>query len=192
MNQSAPPKEDNLKTYLDYLDKEMTIMGILSTFCILTMGFVAEKLFFPDKESAYKFWQTVNILCMLGLSGLLFAALAFYRQRSLLAWFYGQLSLYKAKGDDAEVKKLLDESDSWYHWKWYQTGFGSLAFAFFELGAVGLSGVHPFVAKCEPYIAIGILLVCGIGTAFFVIAYDRYPYEEKPLTKLWRAIFRLK
>ena len=26
------------KAYLDYLDKEMAIMGILSTFCVLTIG----------------------------------------------------------------------------------------------------------------------------------------------------------
>jgi hypothetical protein len=188
MAPTASPKEDNLKTYLDYLDKEMTIMGILSSFCMLTMGFVAEKLFFPDKDSAYKFWQTVNILCMLGLAGLLFAALSFYRQRSLLAWFYGQLSLYKAKDDEAQVRKLLDDSDSWYNWQWYQTGFGSLTLAFLELGAVGLSCVHPFVAKWEAFIAFGLLVLCAVGTSFFVIAYARFPYDDKPLTKLWKAL----
>ena len=192
MNQSPNPNEDNLKIYLGYLDKEMTIMGILSSFCILTMGFVAEKLFFPDKDSVYKFWQSVNLLCLLGLGGLLFAALSFYRQRSLLAWYYGQLSLNKAKGDDPEVRRLLDDSDGWYNWKWYQTGFGSLTLAFFELVTVGLSGVHSWIAKYEAYFAVGFLLVCGIGTSFFVIAYARYPYEEKPLGKLWKAIFGIK
>lgn len=192
MNQSADSKKDDLKTYLDYLDKEMTIMGILSSFCILTMGFVTEKLFFPDKDSLYKFWQTANVLCMLGLSGLLFAALSFYRQRSLLAWYYGQLSLYKAKGDEDEVRNLLTDSDAWYNWKWYQAGFGCLTLAFLELGAVGLSSVHPFIGKYEIAIATCILFVCGIGTSFFIIAYARYPYEEKPFLLLWKNIFRYK
>jgi hypothetical protein len=147
MAPTASPKEDNLKTYLDYLDKEMTIMGILSSFCMLTMGFVAEKLFFPDKDSAYK-----------------------------------------AKDDEAQVRKLLDDSDSWYNWQWYQTGFGSLTLAFLELGAVGLSCVHPFVAKWEAFIAFGLLVLCAIGTSFFVIAYARFPYDDKPLTKLWKAL----
>ena len=192
MNQSVDSKKDDLKTYLDYLDKEMTIMGILSSFCILTMGFVAEKLFFPDKESPYKFWQTVNMLSALGLSGLLIAALSFYRQRSLLAWYYGQLSLYKAKGDEKEVENLLTDSDAWYNWQWYQTGFGCLTFAFLELIAVGLSSIHPCIVKHETAIAVCILLVCGISTGFYVTAYAKYPYEEKPLIQLWKGLFRLK
>jgi hypothetical protein len=188
MNTSTEPKNDALKVYLDYLDKEMTIMGILSTFCILTMGFVAEKLFFPEKESLYKFWQSVNILCVFGLSGFLFAAFSFYRQRSLLAWFYGQLSLYKAKGDDQEVDNLLNNSDSWYNWRWYQAGFGFLALAFLELGAACLSSVHAFIGRYEIIIGVIIFIICAICTSFFIIAYNKYPYEENPMVTFWRKI----
>ncbi len=175
MQHSNQPTEDNLKVYLDYLDKEMTIMGILSTFCIITLGFVAEKLFYPDKDSLYKFWNNVTLLCFTGLSGFLIAALSFYRQRSLLAWYYGQLSLYKAKGDDQEVTTLLEDSDAWYNWQWYQTGFGFLSVAFAELGAVCLSSVCPVISNHQALIGIGMLLACSVGTTFFVVAYSKIP-----------------
>ncbi len=42
--------KDGISTYLDYIDKEMTIMGILSSFCIISLGFATDKLVWPDKE----------------------------------------------------------------------------------------------------------------------------------------------
>lgn len=35
---------EKVKPYLDYLDKEMTIMGILSAFCVGTAGLVAKEV----------------------------------------------------------------------------------------------------------------------------------------------------
>jgi hypothetical protein len=189
-HQPGNSANDNLKFYLEYLDKEMTIMGILSTFCVLTLGFVAQRLFSAETNPLYKFWEKATILCVFGLSGFLLAALSFYRQRSLLAWYYGQLSLNKAKGDDDEVNKLLKDSDGWFNWKWYQTGFGFLALAFMELGAVCLSSIYPFVSEYRVVIGCSILLLCFICNRFTVVAYSKYPYEDNPLRTLWKSMFK--
>ncbi len=62
-------KNENIKVYLDYLDKEMTIMGVLSTFCVFALGFSADKLLFQDTKilGAVNLWNSSYIYCLLGL-----------------------------------------------------------------------------------------------------------------------------
>lgn len=82
------------KIYLDYLDKEMTIAGILSTFCIASLLVCINSFILPGKDGQINiFWKESPWYCGLGLTGFLGAALSFYRQRSLLAYYYGQISL---------------------------------------------------------------------------------------------------
>ena len=189
MSSSTPSPNDSLKGYVEYLDKEMTIMGILSTFCIVSLGFVAEKLLFPGKDSTHEFWDEVTILAFLGLTGFLLAALCFYRQRSLLAWYFGQISLYKAREDDAEVKTLLTKSDAWFNWTWYQAGFGCLSLAFLSFGAVCLSSECIFIVRWQVLIGCSILFLCGVCTAFTIVSYLKYPYEDNPGVELRKSIF---
>lgn len=190
MEPSYNSSNENIKGYVDYLDKEMTIMGILSTFCIVSLGFVAEKLIFPDKDSNTAFWENVTFLCFLGLGGFLSAGWCFYRQRSLLAWYFGQISLYKARGDEEKVKSLLTDSDAWSNWTWYQGGFGGLFLAFFSLGCVSLSDVWPFIVHWQFPIGCGCLLLCGLWSGFVIAAYILFPFEDEPGPALRRRLFR--
>jgi hypothetical protein len=190
MAKSTDDKADNLKFYLDYLDKEMTIMGILSTFCILTLGFVSGKLLFPDKKPDYDFWHSSTLLCFFALSGFLLAAMAFYRQRSHLAWYYGQLSLYKARGDETELIEMLEYSNQWYNWTWYQAGFGFLTISFFELGTVCLTSVNSYVYNHQILIGILLIVIIGLYFAFVIVAYTKFSDSEKPVLSMLKNILQ--
>jgi hypothetical protein len=125
--------EQNTK-YLDYLDKEMTIMGILSTFAVAMVALFLQQIGTaePTKNSLfYSLWQTEFPYIITGSVGVLVSAIIFYLQRADLAWHYGRLAqaIDKAsgtsmKGEDALAagnktnipEKLLDEADSWETW----------------------------------------------------------------------------
>jgi hypothetical protein len=120
------------KQYLEYLDKEMTIMGILSTFCVAAASLVVDRVCSADKESFFRnlsVHQTTSIF--LG-SGLLVAAgLCFYLQRSRLAHFYGGIAMSLAHPGNHkwETNSWLKEAYSWNSWLRYRTGFTFLMLA---------------------------------------------------------------
>src|SRR4051812_24717195 len=95
-------KEEKPKIYLDYLDKEMTIMGILSTFCVIVSGGALDRIAGSDKAYFKDVWNNGSPYILLGSVFALLAALFFYLQRSLLAWYYGQISLCVAKGHEEQ------------------------------------------------------------------------------------------
>jgi hypothetical protein len=89
--------QDGIKQYLDYLDKEMTIMGILSTFCVAAAALVVDRIGTADKGSMFKTLQSDPSPSVLVGSGfLLCAALCFYLQRSRLAHYYGGICISQA------------------------------------------------------------------------------------------------
>jgi hypothetical protein len=78
------------KPYLDYLDKEMTIMGVLSTFCLAVPALFFERIIAANEKSiGHDFLNrlvSMGSIYMITASVLmLFAAMYFYKQRSLLA-----------------------------------------------------------------------------------------------------------
>src|SRR6266542_7101379 len=90
---------DGVKFYLDYLDKEMTIMGILSGFCVAVLALVVDKIALAkDSPSLASLWSRQENHWLIGLTALLLAALLFYLQRSYLAFYYGQIALAQARG----------------------------------------------------------------------------------------------
>lgn len=166
-----PVTNEQLKVYLDYIDKEMTIMGILSTFCILTMGVVSEKLLFPPRDGPiFEIWKNTAILCETGIAGFLFAGLCFYILRSRLAWFYGELSLNQARENPLEVQKLLNDPAASYNWRWYQIGFGSLSLAFFELGLATTATFIPSIATHQLAFAGGAAVLTGMVSIIIIRA----------------------
>ena len=114
-----------VKPYLDYLDKEMTIMGILSAFGVGSAGLVAKEVLkvstdgelFADLRGDFYYIVTGSGLMVL-------AGAAFYWQRSLLAWHYGQVSLWAtdASVSGRELPDILQGSDPWTVWIPYQAG----------------------------------------------------------------------
>jgi hypothetical protein len=172
--------KDNVKVYLDYLDKEMTIMGILSTFSIVTLGFLAGKIVFTDAQPGkYNFWGNSFLFCFLGFLGLAVAALAFYLQRSLLAWFYGQISLNMAKSDFESVLENLNDADGWGTWMRYQIGFGALTLAFSEFGFLMLVNKINYLQFHPTRAALGVLVIVFIIFSIKVVSVSKFRKKEK-------------
>ena len=92
------PAEGSLKVegYLGYLDKEMTIMGILSAFCVASLAVSIKLLTSRDALRADQIARSGPVATVLFLVMLLLSAFSFYQQRSNLAWYYGQISLQDA------------------------------------------------------------------------------------------------
>jgi hypothetical protein len=121
---------ETVKPYLDYLDKAMTIMGILSAFCVGTAGLVAKEMLKVSGEGQlFAPCQEVFYYIITGSGLMVVAAAVFYWQRSRLAWYYGQVSLWAT---DASVSgrgllEILQESDTWAVWIPYQAGLSLTA-----------------------------------------------------------------
>ena len=87
------PKGD-IKHYLDYLDKEMTIQGILSAFCMAVVGLVLNKVLGAESKNTMlveiqmRGWAFV----VAGSTAIVTAALLFYLQRSYLANTLGKVA----------------------------------------------------------------------------------------------------
>ena len=179
-----------VKNYLDYLDKEMTIMGILSSFCILVAGFVLDKLLFYDIKTPppYIFWNHVNTYCMIGLVCLLLASLFFYRQRSLLAYYNGQISLYLGKKDLGKVEENLDDADSWGTWKFYDIAWGFLTISFltFVLGLISQRFYYFEIHQIAFSVCIITITVLPFG--FHIYSMHKYPDCVNPRKELMKSI----
>ena len=120
------PERESVKLYLDYLKIEMNIMGILSAFCMLTAGLVLEKTIGGDKpgEGLGALWRDGCLFVVLGSIAIFASGAYFYLQRSLLAYYYGQitLSIPTPEIPRSSTRKLLEESDEWVAWERYHVG----------------------------------------------------------------------
>ncbi|HTY39357.1 MAG TPA: hypothetical protein VMH23_19730 [Bacteroidota bacterium] len=121
---------EHVQHYLGYLDKEMTIMGILSAFCLAVPSLLVERVFSINKDSmAFDFvsrlWVTSYPCLIAAVILMLIAAMFFYKERSLLAWYYGQTALEGALPHYTEhrIEQWLQEADSWEAWLPYNTAF---------------------------------------------------------------------
>jgi hypothetical protein len=132
------------RPYLEYLDKEMTIMGILSAASVAAPAGILGTLASKDGPLTTALWNagslfivTASVLCVA-------AASCFYKERSQLAWLYGQICLTEALNESEEaparLREWLSKADSWESWWPYSWGFTLLVagaveylFAFFFL-----------------------------------------------------------
>ena len=143
----GPPERVTLramdsKPYLDYLDKEMTIMGILSAFCVAAPAGILVTSIGKDSSVAAQFWASEKIFILAGSILSMLASAFFYKERSLLALYYGLIS-YAQTGVDgvtrstSEEKAWLKEANSYATWWPYCCGFVLLFSGFvYYLGAV--------------------------------------------------------
>jgi hypothetical protein len=125
----------NAEPYRDFLEKEMTIMGILSAFCVLTVAGVANAL--KDANTggvtlASSVWRGGRAFIVCGCFCLMIAALFFYRQRSLAARYYGEIAKSERGGSDRPLRDLVSEADGWATWRWYEAAFAALIAGFTE------------------------------------------------------------
>jgi hypothetical protein len=105
------------KKYLEYLDKEMTIMGILSAVSIAAPAGILNALLGDKSIFKDQLLGAGPFFVMLGSVSCILAALSFYGERSRLAWYYGQICLTEALDSDAsdelQVDNLMLGADSW-------------------------------------------------------------------------------
>jgi len=123
------------KPYLNYLDKEMRIMGILSAFCVAVLALVVDKDRWREGFDCLIFALDASSGDLVDWRGRAVGRCAiFYRQRSHLAWYYGQISLAQVQNAEAEnsVGEWLRDADSSETWLFYRDGFASLSFGFFQ------------------------------------------------------------
>ena len=187
--------EVSIERYLTYLDKEMTIMGILSAFCMAVLA-LGIKLW-SSQESA-----RVDTLVAAGRVSLpiaaimmLLAALAFYRQRSLLAWYYGQLSLAHSGYDThRDLYQWLQDADGWDTWVNYRCGFWMLTGTFCELAIAGVAATLKDPRAGHGADAWGGLslavVLCSAALAQKLIL-ERWTQAENPYTKFRKDPFAL-
>jgi hypothetical protein len=118
--------EQNQK-YLDYLDKEMTIMGILSTFTVAIVALFLQQIGSAEEAKRtllYFLWQEERWYIILGSVSILLAATLFYLQRADLAWHYGRLARAADETNNpTNGVEFLKEADSWATWIPYVWGF---------------------------------------------------------------------
>ena len=172
------------KPYLDYLEKEMTIMGVLSAFCVGLVVLVVERLASADQHSVLtEVWKNHSPALIAGCCFALVAALFFYRQRSLLAWYYGQIALCLAGKNptDRGLSGLLDDADSWKSWYHYQIGFVLLVPTLIFITAA-LARVH------LGFVAITVISLLAVAAAVAVRKLLlRFWDEPEPYRQLWSS-----
>jgi hypothetical protein len=170
-----PSVADVAKPYLNYLDKEMTIEGILSAFCVAVGGVAFDRVLGVRADNASSLVGQLQIFSyffvLAAIVGLLTAALFFYLQRSTLAWHYGEISfavttaLAGGAGEARATSLLesLDDAHSWSAWNRYKFGWSFLAVTageillslFCAVNRVNLSG-HWVIASV-PFVVAGIV-----------------------------------
>jgi hypothetical protein len=191
------------KPYLDYLDKEMTIMGILCAFSVAAPAGILVTVMGRDGPVTIPLWNSAPLFIIAGSAYCLIAASLFYKERSLLAWFYGQMSLVQARGgDENEVTKQLSdwlrEADAWSTWLPYCYAFSFLfiGFAAYLLAVIFFAvpihwkwfAVHLHTVKVAAFVLCP--LIALIACALQYCVRTRYKYEDDAWLEFWRAFTR--
>jgi len=187
----------NTKKYLEYLDKEMTIMGILSAVAIAAPAGILNALLGDDKAGfKERLWGAGPFFIVGGSALCAVAALLFYRQRSLIAWYYGQMCLAESLDESPSIPNDLREYmhgvDSWAKWKSYSWGFDALVTGFVEYVAailLVLSTPHGclFWAARIVGFAFPCLALAFAGLQWYV--YNRYRFSDDLWCDFWSGVF---
>lgn len=174
------------KPYLEYLDKEMNIMGILSVFCVGVLAIVIDKIAGAKDTALASLWAAQSGHWVTGSAALLIAAWFFYLQRSRLAWYYGQIALTQigANASTDHVRDWLRNADSWDTWIRYQFALESLVFGFWQFGvAVAQQELQTSWSNLfTGYLPFGALLVVGMLRSYVL---RTYRYHDEPWND-WR------
>lgn len=143
---SSPIPQDTADKYLEYLNTEMTIMGILTAFAGAVPSFVLDRTA-GSKEATWlsALWISNSTLVLLGSCCLFLAALYFYRQRSLLAYYAGQIALdgTPASFGDKTLAEWITEADLWTKWDYYARAFSLTTLGFIYYGVALVAGQTP-------------------------------------------------
>jgi hypothetical protein len=172
------------KPYLDYLDKEMTLLGVLSTFCVGFASIVLDRVVTNlDKVTFFKtLWEEHITSVLAGSVLLLLAAWIFYKQRSDIAYFYGGIAMSMATPPavgEWNIANWLKEADSWNTWIYYRLGVYSLLLGFLFYSHAVYRTIYPALPKqYVPFTLIAAVIV--LRGAWLTVLSSTYRYAEKP------------
>ena len=179
---------DPVSDYCDYLDKEMTIMGLLTAFAVAVPALVLDHVAGAkpsEQPTMHEMWQTEQVVLAAGSLLFFSSALCFYLQRSALAYYLGQmrLSLTAAYYQTSPTQHWLERADYWSAWLSY-----NVAFALLILGFVlyGFALFAPNLATQRPLTLIAALALPAL--IYIVVNHyvkTTYRDEDHP----WRSFF---
>jgi hypothetical protein len=113
------------KPYLDYLDKEMTIMGVLSGFSFAAAALLAKESSLLSAIAHQALGSMANAyFVILGVLLMAGAGVSFYLQRSHLALRFEGLALWATGTLPAgeSLGEVISGGDTWSFWIPYQLG----------------------------------------------------------------------
>jgi hypothetical protein len=189
---------DTASNYVTYLLNEMTIMGILSTFCVVVIGGFITVFSNVSKDSALwlrDFWREEGAFVLFGLTAVLIAAFLFYRQRSILSYYVGQiyLSVYDSAIADGSAHELHERANNWITWRFYRLAFLCLFTAAALLGRVALvetpiSGgfSSSFLQRMRTWELWVPPAVCIVLCVWVCIAFAAFPNADHPYAQSFR------
>ena len=184
------------KKYLEYLDKEMTIMGILSAVSIAAPAGILNALLGDDKSGLKdRLWGAGPFFIVGGSVLCAIAALLFYRQRSRIAWYYGQMCLLESKNEDAgmsqKLREYMADIDSWAEWKSYSWGFDALVAGFVEYAAAVLLVLSkPYGGWFCTLRTFGFTAPCVASVLALLqwYVYNKYRFDDEYWCKFWSDV----
>ncbi len=189
----------NHKDYLDYLDKEMSIMGILSGLSVIAPGGILSAIMASDKSAATQLWLSSSLFIVAGAAFCIIAGLCFYKQRSTLAWLYGQICLTEALETDPNgvIRQWLREADSWEAWWPYSWGFTFLvagAFEYLVAAFIHLApprwlwlGNHLHIFKIAVFFVCPAVAMVVAAVQWYVL--KRYKFSDDYWGEFWSDIW---
>jgi hypothetical protein len=172
------------KPYLDYLDKEMTIMGLLSGFSLALAALAVDRIASAGVGVLAMMWPASGDLILAGSGTALLSAFWFYRQRSLLASYVGQITLAQLKSNQ-HVESLLVEADGWDTWVNYQRGFAYLFIAFVPYSLAFIRTVWPGVSAWSWTITGVVFVMTALTFELRAHLLKTYPQSDDPFAE-WR------
>ncbi len=178
-------------------------MGLLSAVSIAAPAAILNS-FMGDHPSSFngELWKEERFFIVFGSILCVAAAMHFYKERSTLAWFHGQISLTgvleDATSSPAELRELLREADSWETWIPYTWGFTTLVsgalFYMFAILLFLISPISQFLTR--HFVPVRVILSGGIALGAILIAFlqrhvwSHYKFNENPWSDFWTDIAR--
>ena len=189
-NASAPP---DVKPFLDYLEREMTIMGVLSAFCLATVSLALKELLEASPSVPLgAVWSGNRVIVLVASGATLGAGGFFYWQRSILAWLYGQIALCRVDPEvgGCSLREWLEEADSWRTWIQYRWGLTMMCSGLIGYVVALASSTASASVRADTLVTY----VFGIAVATVImgrVAYllKTHPFDDQPVTL--RTIFNM-
>jgi hypothetical protein len=190
--------KDPAELFLDYLEKENTILGVISTFCILAAAFVIKEVLSASSGQIEQVAKDAITYIYIGSALMFYAGHRYFRQRSLIAWYQGQISLAIVHDDKRLLNDTINEVDTRFAWRYYNTASVITWFAFIEysFALITTGSQFQFLKEHQLFISTGLTLIPIIAIALksyeAKVLEEKYPNADSPLVEWLKHFIRPK